>query len=89
MGTYFALTERGLEQGLKEGFDRETRIYAGTRAQALSAQTDALLANVFWAAGGAAAIVTVILVYFDVRTPVQVTPTVGPTGASLSFGGRF
>jgi hypothetical protein len=92
VATYFALTETGTEKTLRDGFNPITDTYAGTRKQALQAQQDALLANVFWGIGGAAAVVTAVLIYFDVKSQsasVQVAPTASPTGAGVSLTGRF
>jgi hypothetical protein len=92
VATYFALTETGLEKTLRDGYNPATDTYAGTRKQALQTQQDALYANVFWGIGGAAAVVTAVLIYFDVKSqsaPVQVAPAVSPTGAGVSLTGRF
>ncbi len=88
---YFAITESSTERNLKEGYNPMTHVYEGTRAQALALQRDALLANVLWGVGGAAAIVTAILIYFDVKSQsaVQVTPTAGPGGAGVLLRGSF
>ncbi len=89
VASYFAITETTNERKLKEGLVPSTNVYAGTRRQALDLQQDALLANIFWGVGGAAAILTAVLVYFDVRAPVQVTPTAGPSGAGVLLEGSF
>lgn len=93
VATYFALTETGTEKGLRDGYNSSTDTYAGTRKQALQAQQDALFANIFWGVGGAAAVVTAVLIVFDVKSQsaaaVQVTPTASPSGAGVALTGRF
>lgn len=92
VGLGFALKFRGEEKSLLGGYDPVAMTYQGTRALALQAQTDAIIADVAFAIAGAAAIVTAVLVVLDVTsTPpaVQVGPAVGSGAAGVVVGGSF
>jgi hypothetical protein len=60
--------------------------YAGTRAQALQAQTDALVADVAYGIAGAALIATVVSLIFDIRAPAE-APAVEAAPAPAPGGG--
>ncbi|MGI5864157.1 MAG: PEGA domain-containing protein [Myxococcales bacterium] len=72
--------------------------YQITRAEALGAERDALIANLCFGAAGAAAVTAVLLTIFtsgdeseDKPAPVPTVPTVilSSSGASLAVGGSF
>jgi hypothetical protein len=90
-GLAFGLIARGQERTLRDGFDAQTGLYLGTRAQALEQNRNALVANVALGVAGGALIGAVISGIVDGTRPppVQVTPTVSATSAGLSFGGSF
>jgi hypothetical protein len=91
-GLGFGLLARSQERALVEGFNEDTRVYQGTRAEALEQNRNALIANVAFVATGVAAAATVVSVIIDATRPspaVQVTPVVTPGGAGVTVGGRF
>ena len=91
-GLGFGLLARSQERALTEGFNEDTRVYQGTRAEALEQNRNALIANVAFVATGVAAAATVVSVIIDATRPspaVQVTPVVTPGGAGVTVGGRF
>lgn len=94
-GIAFGLLSNSTSSELKKNYDPVTDTYAGTRAQALDAQKNALIANVMYGVAGAALIATVIFVVLDVKRPVdgdtqlEVTPVAAPGAGGLILGGRF
>lgn len=90
-GLGFGLLARSQERALTDGFDADTQVYQGTRAQALEQNRSALIANVAFVTAGVAAAATVVSVIVDAtRAPaVQVAPVVTPSGAGVSVGGTF
>lgn len=91
VGMGFGAASRGADRTLQEGYDAAANTYAGTRAQALGARQQALIANIGFGVAGAAAIATIVFVVLDVRSAsaVEVAPVVGGGGAGLQVGGRF
>jgi hypothetical protein len=91
VGLYFGLTARGQEKALLDGYDETTMTYKGTRQQALSAQTNATVANIAFGLAGAAAAATMLFVVLDARkpAPVDVTPAVVAGGGGVVVGGHF
>ena len=91
----FGFLSKGTSDGLLKGYDEATDTYSGTRQQALDAQRNALIANVFYGISGAALIVTVVLVVLDLKRPadgetdVEVTPAPAPGGGGIMIGGHF
>ncbi|MBL8954306.1 MAG: PEGA domain-containing protein [Myxococcaceae bacterium] len=91
----FGFLSKGAADNLLKGYDEATDTYAGTRQQALDAQRNALIANVFYGVSGAALIATVVLFVLDVRRPadgdtdVEVTPAPAPGGGGLMIRGHF
>jgi hypothetical protein len=68
--------------------------YAGTRAQALEAQRNAVAANVAFGVAGAAAIATTVFLVLDIKKAsspqaVTLTPQLGSESMGLSLQGRF
>ncbi len=93
---YFGLTARSQEKALLDGYDATTHVYQGTRAQALSAQQNALVANVLFGVTGAAFVSAVIFFIHDVvsqpvsQPAVTVAPAFDPArGAGLVLEGHF
>jgi hypothetical protein len=91
VGIGFGAASRSADRTLQEGYDAAANTYAGSRAQALAARQQALIANIGFGVAGAAAIATVVFVVLDVRaaSSLEVTPTVGGGGAGLLLGGHF
>ncbi len=93
IGTVFGIQSSSTERRLLGGYDKVRDAYTtGTRAEALSVQTNALIANVCFGVAGAGLVLTAVLVFFDVQAanaPVEVTPVATPTGAGVLLGGRF
>lgn len=91
VATGFGLKASSGERALKDGYDDARGLYTGTRRQALTAVSDARVANVAWGVAGAAAAVTVTLLIVDLtRAPVAVAPAADAGGgAGLVLGGRF
>lgn len=92
---YFGLTERAQEKALLDGYDATTHVYAGTRAQALAAQQNALVTNVLFGVTGAALLSTIIFFIHDVvsqpvsQPAVTVAPVFGPGATGLVMAGHF
>jgi hypothetical protein len=92
IGTVFGIQSSSTEKTLISGYDKMTMLYAGTRADAIAARSNALIADIFFGVAGAAVIVTGILLFLDIRaasSPVTVTPAAGPGGGALLIGGHF
>ena len=92
----FGFTSKSTSDNLMRGFDMTANTYQGTRQQALDAQRNALISNVFYGISAAALVVTVVLVVLDAKRPsddgdteVEVTPAAAPGGGGLIIGGRF
>ncbi|HEY0880878.1 MAG TPA: PEGA domain-containing protein [Archangium sp.] len=90
-GLAFGLIARSQEKALVDGYDVDRDLYAGTRAQALEQNRNALVANVAFGVAGAALVGAVISGIVDGTrpAPVQVAPTASTTGAGISVGGSF
>ena len=89
-GLVFGLIARAQENALRDGFNPDTDVYQGTRAQALEQNRNALVANVTLGVAGAALVGTVISGIVDgTRPPVDVAPVVTPDGAGVTVGGTF
>lgn len=88
-GLGFGLVARSQQGALEAGYDQATMVYAGTRAQALEQNRNALIANISFGVAGAALVGTIISGIVDGTHAVQVTPTVTPQGAGVSVGGSF
>ncbi|MFZ5445059.1 MAG: PEGA domain-containing protein [Myxococcota bacterium] len=88
-GLGFGLLARGQQKTLEAGYDPDTMVYQGTRAQALEQNRNALIANISFGVAGAALIGTVISGIVDGTRAVQITPTVTPEGAAVTVGGSF
>lgn len=91
-GLAFGLIAHGQEATLRGGYDLTTDTWAGTRAQALEQNRNALIANVSFGVAGAALVGTVISLVVDAThpAPVQVSPAVTPGGGGgLVVGGSF
>jgi hypothetical protein len=93
---FFGLRAARTERELKGGYDPNTNQYQGTRAQALSAKQDALLANIGFGIAGAGLLTSVLLTVFsgdDAKAPAaattEVLPAAGPGSAGLIVRGRF
>jgi hypothetical protein len=92
VGTIFGIQTGSVEKRLLAGYDPKKDLYTGTRADALGARDNALIANVSFGVAAAAIVVTGVLLFFDLRAtnaPLEVTPAVGPTGGALLIGGHF
>lgn len=91
-GLAFGLITRTQQIELDAGFDVNTGVWQGTRAQAMVANRNALIADVSFGIAGAALIATIVSAIVDGTrpAPVQVAPTVSPGGgAGLSLGVTF
>lgn len=88
-GLAFGLIARDQEAKLRAGYDPNTDVFAGTRAQALEQNRNALIANVAFGVAGAGLVGAVISGIVDGTRSVQVTPVVSPTGAAVTVGGSF
>lgn len=88
-GLTFGLISRGQEETLRGGYDPQTQVYAGTRAQALEQNRNAMVANIAFGVAGAAAVGAIISGIVDGTRPVQVTPTASAGGAGVAVGGSF
>jgi hypothetical protein len=90
-GITFGVIARGQENTLRAGYDADTDLFQGTRAQALEQNRNALIANVAFGVTGAALVGTVISAIVDgTRAPaVQVAPAVSTNGAGVTVGGKF
>lgn len=90
-GLAFGIVAHGQDQKLLDGYNATTFTYAGTRADALGAAQNALIANVLYGAAGACLVATVIFGIVDglSQPALQVAPSVTSSGAGLTFGGRF
>ncbi len=95
VGAGFGFKAASVDKALVNGFNSTTMVYAGTRADALGVQRDALIANIGFGIAGAAAIATGVLVFLDIRRanaeaePLRVVPTATPGGGGLMLGGSF
>ncbi|MFO0599504.1 MAG: PEGA domain-containing protein [Myxococcaceae bacterium] len=87
-GLIFGLIARSQFDELQKGFDMNLMLYAGTRAQALEQNRNALIANIAFGVAGAALAGTIVSGIID-GTRVQVAPTVTPQGAGVTVGGTF
>lgn len=91
----FGLISKGASDDLLKGYTESTMTYTGTRQQALDAQRNALISNIFYGISAAALIATIVLVIIDAKTPadgetdVEVTPAAAPGGGGILIGGRF
>jgi len=91
----FGFLSKSTSDNLIKGYTEATDTYSGTRQQALDAQRNALLANVFFGVSGAALVATVVLLILDIRRPVdgdtdvEVTPAPAPGGGGIMIGGHF
>ena len=88
-GLTFGLISRGQFNALQMGFNADTIIYQGTRAQALEQNRNALVANLAFGIAGGALVGTLISGIIDGTRSVQVAPTVSPQGAGVTVGGSF
>lgn len=88
-GLAFGLISRGQLDTLTQGFNADTMVYTGTRAQALEQNRNATIANISFGVAGAALIGTVVSGIIDGTHSVQVAPTVTPQGAGVTVGGHF
>lgn len=91
-GALFGVRAERTQRELREGFNPDTGVYAGTRQQALDAQSNATVANVLFGVAGAAAVTGVVLTLIGVgeeEPQTSVAPAVGPGAAGLVLGGRF
>lgn len=90
-GLAIGLIARAQERTLRAGYDPQTDLYQGTRAQALEQNRNALVADVAFGVAGAALIGTVISGIVDGTHPaaIEVAPAVSPAGAGLTLGGSF
>lgn len=76
--TVFGLLAGGAERSLLAGLDEASGVYQGTRAQALTQNRDALIANVSFVALGVAAVATVVLLVVDLLgNPAAAAPAGG------------
>jgi len=90
VGAIFGNQASQTEKQLKAGYDSTAQLYAGTRAQALSGQRDALIANILFAGAGAALATGIVWTALSQGTEsVQVSPSAAPGGAGVVVGGRF
>jgi hypothetical protein len=88
-GTFGYLASHA-EQQLKTGYDPQTQIYSGTRAQALNGKQDALIANVAYAVAGAGLATAVVLTLLNQGgDTVQVAPAAGPGSGGWVLRGTF
>jgi hypothetical protein len=71
VGLIFGLITNGIQSNLRQGYNPATDIYAGTREQALTAKTDAYVANTGFIIAGVGLIATVILTVLDALRPVD------------------
>jgi hypothetical protein len=87
VGIGFGLVTNGIQSDLRAGYIASTDTYAGTRAQALTAKTDAYVANTAFIIAGVALIATIVLAVLDGLRPadgettVDVTPPAAPAPA--------
>lgn len=91
VGLGFGLSAQTKERALLAGYDAATETWAGTRAQAIEAQTHATVATVGWAAAGGflgVALISLIVDATQPGTPV-VAPVAAPGGAGVVVGGSF
>jgi len=92
-GLVYGLGARAGDQKLISGLDVDKQVYAGTRADALKVQQDALVANVAWGVTGVAALCTAFFAWRDANADhapaVQVAPVAGPNGPGVVVGGTF
>ncbi len=94
-GLAFGFLSKSSADSLLNGYDAASDTYSGTRQQALDAQRNALIANVFYGVSGAALVATVVLLILDIRRPVdgetdvEVTPAPAPGGGGIMIGGHF
>lgn len=92
VGTVFGIQSNSTDKQLLAGYNKTTDTYSGKRVDALSAQNNALIANVSFGVAGAAVIVTGVLLFLDIRAgdaPLEVAPLATPTGAGVLIGGHF
>jgi hypothetical protein len=95
VGLTFGFLSKGASDDLLKGYDMNAMTYVGTRQQALDAQRNALIANIFYGISAAALIATVVLIVIDAKTPsdgetdVEVTPAAAPGGGGVLIRGRF
>lgn len=86
VGVTFGLLARSQEQALRKGYDANLELYAGTRAQALEQNRNALIAHVSFGVAGAALVGTIISLILDAQhVPVAIAPGVN----SLAVGGLW
>ncbi|MBL9039205.1 MAG: PEGA domain-containing protein [Archangium sp.] len=91
VGIAFAVQAGVADSDLSRGFNPTTGVYAGTRRQALTAQSNALVANIGYGAAAALGIGAVISLVVDLTSDgaVQASPTAGTTGAGITVWGHF
>jgi hypothetical protein len=88
-GTIFGFISRSQYNALTLGYDPDTMIYQGTRAQALEQNRNATIANVAFIGAGALLVGAIISGIVDVSTAsVTVAPTAAP-GGGVTIGGTF
>ncbi|MBL8910637.1 MAG: PEGA domain-containing protein [Archangium sp.] len=88
-GFIFGLISRGQFNALNAGYNPDTMVFLGTRAQALEQNRNATIANITFAVGGAALVGAIISGIVDGTraAPVTVTPTVTVSGNGTGTGG--
>jgi hypothetical protein len=71
VGIGFGVVTNGMQSNLLQGYNASKDTYAGTRAQALTAKTDAYVANTLFIVAGVALIATIVLAVFDGLRPAE------------------
>ncbi|MHB8876927.1 MAG: PEGA domain-containing protein [Myxococcaceae bacterium] len=92
-GAWFGLAASRGEKKLTASFDPSAGVYGGTRKDALQAKQNALVANVCFAAAGAALAAGVVVTVLGASEPeapqAQVAPLATAGGGGLLVGGTF
>lgn len=95
VGVGFGLKSSNADKELLRGYDGARDVYAGTRADALGAQRDALIANIGFGVAGAGLIATVVFAVLDAKgvwappADLQVAPAASQGAGGFVLGGRF
>lgn len=88
---YFGSAMRNLQLKLTQGYDPVADRYAGTRADVLTGKRDARIANILFAASGAALITGVVFTVLENTSSPAAKVTLAPLpgGATALLEGRF
>jgi hypothetical protein len=92
VGTVFGIQSSSGDRQLLSGYNKTTDTYLGKRVDAIAVHKNATIANVSFAVAGAAAVVTGVLLFFDIRAgnpALEIAPVASPTGAGVLIGGHF